>query len=281
MMAWMAAMLAGAATAGAVPASGPSAPPPKLYRTLVPIGSQANWFQPGDYPPVAIAQKAAGVIHFAVEIDTEGKPSACRIVKGVGNAALEAATCKALMARARFHPMVDRKGRPTTATFEQVVRWRLPARTTEEISERTFDAHAIIGPAGDVVECTMSGSGATRFGQSGNNCGPFGERGFLANLMGTDNRKARVSDVRLQVSYEGLPQHGAERTPDFYLLLAEAEIVVNPDGSMGKCTSVRPLEMQGRSVDLCNIVAMAPPRFQSGATTKRAIFVLDLSVSYR
>jgi hypothetical protein len=39
--------------------------------------------------------------------------------------------------------------------------------------------------------------------------------------------------------------------------------------------------MQGRSVDLCNIVAMAPPRFQPGMTAKRAIFVLDLSVSYK
>lgn len=255
--------------------------PAKPMRTLVPIGNQKTWFQPDDYPPDAIARKAAGTVHFAVEIGADGQPTSCRIVKSVGNAALDDATCKALMARARFHPLVDKKGKPTTATFDQVVRWKLPAISTEAISDRTFTAHALIDPKGDVVECAMSGSGSTRFGQNGNNCGPFGERGFLSHLMGPDYAKARVSDVRLQVSYEGLPEHGEGKTPDFYLLLAEAEISVNPDGSMGKCTSVRPLEMQGRSVDLCNIVAMAPPRFQPGTTAKRAIFVLDLSVSYK
>jgi TonB family protein len=253
----------------------------KPYRMLVPIGNQKAWFQPTDYPPVAIAQKAEGIVHFAVQIGSDGKPTACRIVKGSGSEGLDGATCKALMARAQFHPLVDKKGNPTTATFDQVVRWRLPAKTTEEISDRTFTAHAIINPKGDVVDCTMTGSGSTRFGQTGNNCGPFGERGFLANLMGASYARARASDVRLQVSYEGLPEHGADKTPDFYLLLAESEITVLADGSMGKCTSVRPLEMQGRSVDLCNIVAMAPPRFQPGAVSKRAVFVLDLSVSYQ
>jgi TonB family protein len=255
--------------------------PAKPMRTLVPIGNQKAWFQPGDYPPDAIVRKAAGVVHFAVEVGPDGKPISCRIVKSGGNEALDAATCKALMARAAFHPLVDKKGKPTGATFDQVVRWKLPVVSTEEISDRTFTAHSLIDAKGDVVECTMSGSGSTRFGQTGNNCGPFGERGFLARLMGADYAKARVSDVRLQVSYEGLPDHGEGKTPDFYLLLAESEISVNPDGSMGQCTSVRPLEMQGRSVDLCNIVAMAPPRFQPGTTAKRAIFVLDLSVSYK
>ncbi|MDO6416861.1 energy transducer TonB [Sphingomonas sp. BIUV-7] len=259
-----------------------SAAATKPYRILVPIGQQAGWFQAEDYPPISIAQKAEGIVHFAVEISPDGKPTACRIVKSSGNEGLDGATCKALMARARFHPLIDKKGQPTTATFDQVVRWRLPVKTaTEEISDRTFTAHAIIAPTGEVVECTMSGSGPARFGTSGNNCGPFGERGFLANLMGADYAKARTSDIRLQVSYEGLPEHGAGRTPDFYLLLAESEIAVNRDGSMGKCTSVRPLQMQGRSVDLCNIVAMAPPRFQPGTVNKRAIFVLDLSVSYK
>lgn len=254
---------------------------PRPSRTLVPIGNQKAWFQPGDYPPAAMVRKAEGVVHFAVEVGSDGKPTACHIVKSGGNDALDAATCKALMARASFRPLVDKKGRPTTATFDQIVRWKLPVQSTEEISDRTFTAHATISPKGDVVECTMTGSGGSRFGQTGNNCGPFGERSFLSHLMGADYTKARASDVRLQVSYEGLPDHGEGKTPDFYQLLAEAEISVNSDGSMGKCTSVRPLEMQGRSVDLCNIVAMAPPRFQPGTTAKRAIFVLDLSVSYK
>ncbi|QJU56532.1 energy transducer TonB [Sphingomonas sp. AP4-R1] len=272
MVAFTALMMMAAAT---------DAAPTKAYRTLVPIGNQKTWFQPNDYPPGAIAQKAEGIVHFAVQIGEDGKPTACRIVKSVGNDALDAATCKALMARAQFHPLVDKKGKPTTATFDQIVRWRLPRQTTEEINDRTFTAHSIISPRGDVVECTMTGSGGNRFGQTGNNCGPFGERGFLARLMGADYAKARVSDVRLQVSYEGLPEHGEGKVPDFYQLLAESEISINPDGSMGKCTSIRPLEMQGRSVDLCNIVAMAPPRFQPGTASKRAIFVLDISVSYK
>lgn len=262
-------------------AAATNAPPDKPYRMLVPIGNQRTWFQPGDYPAIAIAQKAEGAVHFSVNIGSGGKPTACRITKSSGSDALDAATCKALMERAQFHPLIDKKGKPTTAVFDQVVRWRLPARGTAEISDGTFAAHAIINPSGDVVECTMSGSGSTRFGQAGNTCGPFGERGFLASLMGKDYPKARVSDVRLQISYEGLPDRGSGKTPDFYLLLAEAEISVNPDGSMGQCTSVRALEMQGRTVDLCNIVAMSPPRLQFGTIKKRAVFVLDLSVAYR
>jgi len=272
----MMALMLVAAAAGATP-------PPRVYRRLVPLTDTAGWFVPGDYPPAAIASKAEGITHFMVEVGVDGRATACRVTKSSGNPALDAATCRALLARAAFHPMVDRKGRPTTATFENVVRWRLPKQTTEEISDRTFDAHAVIAPTGEVVECTMSGSGSGRFTAtaSGNTCGPFGERAFLANLMGADYAKARDSHVRLQVSYEGLPQKGAGRTPDFYQLLAESEIAINADGTMGKCTSVKPLQMQGRAVDLCSIVAMAPPRFQRSASARRAIFVLDLAANYR
>lgn len=268
-------MLVAAATA--------ATPGPKAYRTLVPLTDTATWFVPADYPPAAIASKAEGITHFVLTVGVNGGASACRVTRSSGDASLDAATCKALMARAAFHPIVDRKGKPTTATFENVVRWRLPTRATEEISDRTFDAHAVIAPTGEIVECTMSGTGSARFGAngSGNNCGPFGERAFLSSLMGADYAKARDSHVRLQVSYEGAPQKGAGRTPDFYLLLAESEIAINGDGTMGKCTSVKPLQMQGRVVDLCSIVAMSPPRFPRSSSARRAIFALDLSANYK
>lgn len=267
------ALMAVAQVAAAPPATTP-------YRTLVPIGDQRSWFLPRDYPAAAIAERAEGAVRFSVDIDTAGRPSACRIVKGSGNAALDAATCRALMARARFHPVTDRRGRPRTALFEQSVTWHLPATTSEQIDDRTFAAHSVIAPGGAVVACTMSGTGSVRFGGKGNACGPFGERGFLAGAMGADYAKARTADIRLQVSYEGQPD-SAGPTPDFYLLLAEAEMVIRPDATMGKCTSIRPLAVQGRSVDLCSIVAASPPRFGPAAAGKRAVFVLDLSASYR
>jgi TonB family protein len=255
--------------------------PAKAYRMLVPMGDRKTWFRTEDYPSIAVAQKAEGIVRFAVQIGADGMPTACRIMRSSGNAALDGATCKALMARARFHPLIDGKGRPTTATFDQVVRWKLPRRSTEEMSDRTFTAHSVIGPTGDVVQCTMTGSGSVGLGQNGNDCGPFGERSFLSHLIGRNYAKVSTTDVRLQLSYEGMAANGTTRTPDFYLLLAEAEISVDPNGSMGKCTSVRPLELQGRNVDLCEIVGAPPPRFQPGALKKRAIFVLDLSASYR
>ncbi len=108
------------------PKAEPTPPPPPIpmrqHRAVKPRGNPGAWIQLSDYPPGPLKAGIEGTTHFTLTVSADGRPTACRITQSSGNAELDAATCGALMKRARFDPkLVD--GKPVPSTFSNRMQW--------------------------------------------------------------------------------------------------------------------------------------------------------------
>ena len=116
MLPTLVALLAGFAAQAvdlAVPAQRAKALPGRYMRDL-------------DYPPSALRKGEQGTVKFQLVIGTNGRVSACNILQSSGSAALDAATCSMLTARARFEPARDANGNAVTDSIDNEIGWRLP-----------------------------------------------------------------------------------------------------------------------------------------------------------
>jgi periplasmic protein TonB len=88
--------------------------------------NSGSLFSTADYPPDALRAHAQGRVSFHVEISAEGRVTNCEITGSSGRASLDAATCRILRTRARYHPARDAAGNPVPDTDNGWVAWRLP-----------------------------------------------------------------------------------------------------------------------------------------------------------
>ncbi len=123
-----------------------------------PVGSPGDWVTSDDYPLTAIRDQREGTTGFRLTVGKDGLPTRCEIVASSGHADLDAKTCEVVMARARFTPGHDAKGRPVGGTYTSRVRWQVPDTYPEELADAGF--HVDDGregwPRGPIVDPTMS-----------------------------------------------------------------------------------------------------------------------------
>ncbi len=81
---------------------------------------------PDDYPKTALRNREEGVVGFELTIGVNGRISACTIVRSSGSAALDSATCRLLVSRARFRPARDAEVKPVPASIRREMAWVLP-----------------------------------------------------------------------------------------------------------------------------------------------------------
>lgn len=89
----------------------------------VPLGNPGTWVTTNDYPSRALRQERQGTTAFRLEVGTDGRPTACTFTSSSGHSDLDAATCKALMRRARFGGFPEGSG---PASWSSRVRWQIP-----------------------------------------------------------------------------------------------------------------------------------------------------------
>jgi TonB family protein len=85
----------------------------------------ASYISSDDYPAEALHNGEEGTVGFRLYISPEGRAAGCTISSSSGSASLDETTCSIMMARARFTPAIDYRGRPTHDTLSARVRWRL------------------------------------------------------------------------------------------------------------------------------------------------------------
>jgi len=99
-------------------------PPPVRAQALANL---ASYVEGGDMPAAVAAQgRLDARVHFELAIDPLGRVTACRITASGGIAALDAATCRIMRARARFRPARDAAGNAVADTAASSIRWFLP-----------------------------------------------------------------------------------------------------------------------------------------------------------
>ena len=83
-------------------------------------------FKDRDYPKSARKVREQGTVAFRLMISRAGRIDSCTVTASSGSAALDAATCRILRARARFEPARDAGGRTIPDSVVGKIHWRLP-----------------------------------------------------------------------------------------------------------------------------------------------------------
>jgi protein TonB len=92
----------------------------------VPRNPPARWVTTDDYPSRDLRQGHEGTTAFRVVVGSNGRVSACEVVRSSGHPGLDKATCEAVTARARFEPATDETGAKVVGTYSNSVRWQIP-----------------------------------------------------------------------------------------------------------------------------------------------------------
>ena len=87
--------------------------------------NKKEWFLVSDYPATAVAAHHQGNVGVSFAIGTDGRVSACRIVRSSGYPELDSITCPSLERRARFKPAVDANNRPKATVGKISVPFRM------------------------------------------------------------------------------------------------------------------------------------------------------------
>lgn len=121
----------------------PGASPP------VPATNPGTWVTTEDYPSWAVRYEVNGMVRFSVDVDAEGRVTACEIVDSSSVPELDELTCAKISERASFRPARDAKGKAVAGKWANAVRWQIPS------SERAF----LPPPSALVVAMTVEPDG--------------------------------------------------------------------------------------------------------------------------
>lgn len=98
----------------------------KLSRPAKPAANPAKWLSGSDFPVGAAMGGHNGIVQFRLDVDPEGKLSACHILYRTEPDDFADITCRALTRRARFEPALDAVGKPVRSFYVGKVRWLAP-----------------------------------------------------------------------------------------------------------------------------------------------------------
>lgn len=62
-----------------------------------------------------LRQGKRAIVHFRLNVDAAGQPTACHIQQSTRPKAFDDAVCKAIMRNARFDPALDAEGQPVAS----------------------------------------------------------------------------------------------------------------------------------------------------------------------
>lgn len=114
-----------------------------------------------DYPEAALLLGQEGEVETELTVATDGRTSDCTIVRSSGFPALDAATCTAFKARARFKPALDGSGRPTTSKVSQSVTWSIEGNELP-VAPWTIRLMVALDKTGSSTNCVIQAGGALK-----------------------------------------------------------------------------------------------------------------------
>lgn len=140
--------------------AGPVAPAPPVgvpgfaepVKKPEPLIDSGAWVTAADYPSGALRRGEQGITYFSARVDTAGRVDACEITQSSGSAELDEATCRLVVARARFRPAQDARGNPTPAYYRTRIRWVIPHGTPPFPPFTTIVSFVLL-PDGTVRDC--------------------------------------------------------------------------------------------------------------------------------
>lgn len=83
----------------------------------------ARYFDPADYPQVALSARQQGLVQAVVLVNEQGRVADCTLVQASGVAALDAQTCVVIQSRARYTPAIGFDGKPAKDVDSARINW--------------------------------------------------------------------------------------------------------------------------------------------------------------
>lgn len=180
------------------PAKRPRPPAPELTggrsRKPVPLTNPSAWATDDDYPIAALRAHEQGSVAFRLDIGIDGVPAHCEITERVSTV-LDDATCSVMMARARFSPARDRKGKPAPGSWSSRFRWELPGMPPAPAVAFDMVNRLLVDTQGKILSCS---AGAVPSPEAGDFCAVVGST--MAPFMATVWRDA-TSEVPATVLF--------------------------------------------------------------------------------
>ena len=119
-----------------VAAPPPPPPPPRGRDRSRPPRRIAGSIAVADYPAEALSAGAEGTVYARLDVSKRGMITNCAITGSSGNSALDAATCRIILARFRYEPATNRKGRKVAGIVPVRLVWRI---AEDDEPEGVFD----------------------------------------------------------------------------------------------------------------------------------------------
>jgi hypothetical protein len=91
-----------------------------------PANDPADWATPDDYPRDALRKNENARVDFRLDVDAEGRPTACHVQMLVGLETFGETVCRKVKARARFKPALDKDGKPVPGPYTETVVFMIP-----------------------------------------------------------------------------------------------------------------------------------------------------------
>jgi TonB family protein len=123
-----------------------------------------SWFSPSNYPTEALKKGIEGSVSFEVDVDPEGKPTACRVRVSSGYQLLDQATCDIVESKGRFIPATGPDGRPVAGHYGNRAIWRMQPVATGGPTATAIDPGSWFTPDSYPMEARKKGlEGAVAF----------------------------------------------------------------------------------------------------------------------
>lgn len=97
-----------------------------LTRRVSPTSSPGKWIDSADYPAMARFAGKQGLVQFRLNVDAQGRATACHIQKATKPDEFADTVCRAMMENAHFEPALDANGQPIASYFRSAVRFKMP-----------------------------------------------------------------------------------------------------------------------------------------------------------
>jgi len=119
---------------------------------IVPRVSPSLFVRFGDYPPIALVERASAKVPFELTVTPDGRVGSCKVLAQEAHQVLREKTCWALTRRAIFWPATNQTGVAISGTYSSNVTWEIDLDQDEFY--RLLDEMEVRANSGEVPAMT-------------------------------------------------------------------------------------------------------------------------------
>lgn len=112
-------------------------------------------FSTEDYPADALREAKQGMVAVQIDVDDTGAPLNCGVSKSSHVPSLDEATCRVIMARARFSVGHDQSGHAVGGRTNVRIRWALPSGKGEPFTDAVLVASYSVAADNRFTDCHL------------------------------------------------------------------------------------------------------------------------------